>query len=383
MSSPVLWGPNNVASNLESGIAMSNGAAGSILSGATDPTAVATGANQGSLYMSTSTGSVYKKNDNGTTTNWSNVLASQVSYAPTISTLVGSGSYTKPANCSFVILEMVGGGGGGSGSDTGGTAGSNGTAGTTTTFGAASVSGGVGGLRAGVGGGGGSTSGSIGTLIVSAYGQQGGPASAGLNNYPTGGGGGSAIFGGAGGGGSTGGGGAANGYGSGGGGGAGGSTSGAAGSGGGAGGYAKYLVTGAITAVSYSVGAAGLGGAAGTSGFTGGNGFAGTIIITEFYTTPGGAAGSGITRTITSISSPTTAAAVLATDYVYLVSGTTTLTLPTAVSNTNLYTVKNTGVATVTVAFTGVQTGDGNATLSLTPNTSLDLISDNANWRIV
>ena len=95
--------------------------------------------------------------------------------------------------------------------------------------------------------------------------------------------------------------------------------------------------------------------------------------------------GSGVTRSVNSISSPTTAGATALTDYVYLVSGTTTLTLPTAVGNTNLYTVKNTGANTVSIATTSAQTIDGSASPITLPvaNTSLDLISDNANWRIV
>lgn len=94
------------------------------------------------------------------------------------------------------------------------------------------------------------------------------------------------------------------------------------------------------------------------------------------------AVGSGIVRSISSIASPLTAAATAATDYVYFVSSTTTITLPTAVGNTNRYTVKNTGVATVTIATTSAQTIDGSTTVTLTPNTSLDLVSDATNWRI-
>jgi hypothetical protein len=92
----------------------------------------------------------------------------------------------------------------------------------------------------------------------------------------------------------------------------------------------------------------------------------------------------GNTRVVTSVAVDTTAAAAASTDYVYFVSGTTTLTLPTAVSNTNRYTIKNTGVAIVTVAFTGSETGDGSATVSLdTANMSLDFISDGSNYFIV
>lgn len=94
-----------------------------------------------------------------------------------------------------------------------------------------------------------------------------------------------------------------------------------------------------------------------------------------------GGAGSGITRTITSISSPATAGAAASVDYVYLVSGTTTLTLPTAVSNTNRYSVSNVGSNTVTVATTGGQTINGSSTATLPiANMSLDFVSNNSNW---
>lgn len=94
--------------------------------------------------------------------------------------------------------------------------------------------------------------------------------------------------------------------------------------------------------------------------------------------------GSGIARSVNSVSSDTTAGATAATDYVYFVSGTSTLTLPTAVSNTNRYIVKNTGADTVTIATTSSQTIDGSSTASLpVANTSLELISDGSNWRII
>lgn len=93
--------------------------------------------------------------------------------------------------------------------------------------------------------------------------------------------------------------------------------------------------------------------------------------------------GSGITRSVTSISTPTTAGATAATDYVYMVSGTTTLTLPTAVGNTNRYTVNNVGVATVTVATTSSQTINGSTTVTLPiSGMTLEFISDSANWTI-
>jgi len=92
----------------------------------------------------------------------------------------------------------------------------------------------------------------------------------------------------------------------------------------------------------------------------------------------------GISRTISSISTNTTAGSTVKLDYVYLVSGTTTLTLPTAVANTNLYTVKNVGVGTVTVATSSSQTIDGAATAVMSGQyNSIDIISDNVNWNLV
>lgn len=93
--------------------------------------------------------------------------------------------------------------------------------------------------------------------------------------------------------------------------------------------------------------------------------------------------GAGTVRIISSISTPTTAGAAANTDYVYLVTGTTTLTLPTAVGNSNLYTVKNVGSGTVTVATTSSQTIDGSSSITLPVQyTSVDLISDTANWNV-
>lgn len=96
-------------------------------------------------------------------------------------------------------------------------------------------------------------------------------------------------------------------------------------------------------------------------------------------------AGSGITRSIQSIAVNTAAGSTASTDYVYLVSGTTTLTLPTAVGNTNKYEIKRTGVNTVSIATTGGQTIDGSAS-PITINVqyaSISVISDGANWFII
>lgn len=93
--------------------------------------------------------------------------------------------------------------------------------------------------------------------------------------------------------------------------------------------------------------------------------------------------GGGTVRSINSVSTNTAAGATAGTDYVYLCSGTMTLTLPTAVANTNLYTIKNVGSGTITVATTSAQTIDGSTTISLnTQYTAVDIISDTVNWNV-
>ena len=91
------------------------------------------------------------------------------------------------------------------------------------------------------------------------------------------------------------------------------------------------------------------------------------------------------TRSVNVVSIATAAGSTAGTDYVYLVSGTTTVTLPTAVGNTNLYTIKRVGTNTVSIATTSSQTIDGSSspiTINV-QNVSLDLISNGSNWNII
>ena len=91
-----------------------------------------------------------------------------------------------------------------------------------------------------------------------------------------------------------------------------------------------------------------------------------------------------IKRIISSISTATNADALAAHDYAYLVSGTTTLTLPTAVGNANKYTVKNVGDNTITINTTSSQTIDGSTSIAInTKYSSVDLVSDGSNWLII
>lgn len=93
--------------------------------------------------------------------------------------------------------------------------------------------------------------------------------------------------------------------------------------------------------------------------------------------------GSGITRTVTVTSGSATMGSAASTDYVYKVSANHTMTLPTAVGNTNLYVVKNAHSANITVNTTSSQTIDGTTTISVAPGESVSIISDNSNWFIV
>lgn len=97
----------------------------------------------------------------------------------------------------------------------------------------------------------------------------------------------------------------------------------------------------------------------------------------------GGGSVIGTTRSINTIATSQTAGATSGTDYVYICSAGVQLTLPDAVANTNLYTVKNTSTSSVLVSTTAAETIDTSTNLILaTQFTSVDLISDGANWEI-
>lgn len=78
-----------------------------------------------------------------------------------------------------------------------------------------------------------------------------------------------------------------------------------------------------------------------------------------------------------------TAGSAIGTDYIFLCTGNCTITLPTAVSNFNKYTIKNAGVAIITIVFTAGQDADNSTTISLNPGVALDFISNNTNWLII
>lgn len=105
----------------------------------------------------------------------------------------------------------------------------------------------------------------------------------------------------------------------------------------------------------------------------------GLTLSGNILTSSGGSG--GITRSINSISANANLGSATSTDYVYFCTGTITATLPTAVGNTNRYTVANQGSGTITLASAG---GGINGNQPLTQQyMSYDLISDGINWNIV
>ena len=112
--------------------------------------------------------------------------------------------------------------------------------------------------------------------------------------------------------------------------------------------------------------------------FTGGL-TANTISATTYQNLP-----PSLVKSINSVSGNTNAGSNQSTDYIYFASNTITITLPTAISNTNSYVIKNVGTGTITINTTSSQTIDGSLTaLIKVQYLSLTLISDGANWNII
>lgn len=89
-------------------------------------------------------------------------------------------------------------------------------------------------------------------------------------------------------------------------------------------------------------------------------------------------------KSINVVSVNTNAGSDSSTDYVYLASGTINITLPTAVGNQNLYTIKNVSTGVITINTTSSQTIDGSLTAPIKVQyLSLTIISDGANWNII
>jgi len=134
-----------------------------------------------------------------------------------------------------------------------------------------------------------------------------------------------------------------------------------------------------ISGFSTSTGASFTGGTvSGATNFT--NGLtANTISATTYYNLPPSSV-----KSINSVSINTNAGNNSNTDYIYFASNTITITLPTAISNTNSYVIKNVGTGTITINTTSSQTIDGSLTALINVQyLSLTLISDGANWNII
>lgn len=200
----------------------------------------------------------------------------------------GSGTYTTPAGCLWIEIEMAGGGGGGGGSGTG-SSGAVGSDGGDSTFGSSLLTAakgtGAANSNSGAGGSGGAATINSPAVGFGIAGGSGGGATGNSGSNSSGGMGAASFYGGAGG----------NGRGAGGGGnastnsGAGGGGAGVLsagvnpGGGGGSAAFVKARILAPGSSYAYAVGAAGAGGAAGTSGNAGGNGAAGRITVWEHY----------------------------------------------------------------------------------------------------
>jgi hypothetical protein len=93
----------------------------------------------------------------------------------------------------------------------------------------------------------------------------------------------------------------------------------------------------------------------------------------------------GATSSVNVVTGNTNAGNAADTNYIYLVNGAFTITMPTAVGNNNSYTIKRIGAGTVSIATTASQTIDGSSS-PITINVqyvSITLVSDGANWFII
>lgn len=94
-------------------------------------------------------------------------------------------------------------------------------------------------------------------------------------------------------------------------------------------------------------------------------------------------ANAGTKRTVVTVSASQTLAALTDTDYIVLVTSAGAPVLPTAVNNKSRYTIKNISTVNRTIATTSAQTIDGVTSILIRADQSVDVISDNANWRLI
>ncbi len=92
----------------------------------------------------------------------------------------------------------------------------------------------------------------------------------------------------------------------------------------------------------------------------------------------------GITRVASIITASQTGGSTALTDYVYIANAGLQLTLPTAIGNSNLYTIKNLAASSVLIGVTAGQTIDGSSSALLPVQyQSLDLISNGSVWSVI
>lgn len=70
------------------------------------------------------------------------------------------------------------------------------------------------------------------------------------------------------------------------------------------------------------------------------------------------------------------------TDYVFFLTGTTTITLPSAVANTNRHTFKSVS-GTSTVNCDGEETIEGVDSITIQNEDSVDLVSNGTEWKVI
>ena len=99
-----------------------------------------------------------------------------------------------------------------------------------------------------------------------------------------------------------------------------------------------------------------------------------------FSATGGSSSVGGTVRQIQTISTSTTIPTLTGTDQVYLCDQGIQVVLPSAVSDTNLYTVKN--ISNSSILVVGTIDNDINGVIMPVKYTSIDIISNNTNWNI-
>lgn len=92
---------------------------------------------------------------------------------------------------------------------------------------------------------------------------------------------------------------------------------------------------------------------------------------------------STISRTVVVTSGSVTMGSSANVDYVYFVAGAHTLSLPAAAGNTNRYTVKNNHSANITIDTVGAENIEGASSISIAPDSAVDIISDGTDWYVV